>query len=156
VTPGGNRAWRVALGADHAGYAAKKELFRELAGLGYKVVDYGTHSVEPCDYPEYALRVSKAVAGGRCDRGILVCGSGLGMEIAANKVRGIRAAAPWSVRTAKLASQHNWSNVLCLPGRFASIPTLKKMAAAWLKTAPERGGRHERRVKKIIKIESKF
>src|SRR5690242_533338 len=91
---------RIALGADHAGYAVKKELVSQLSQEGYKVVDFGTHSEDACDYPEFAARVAQAVARGRCDRGILVCGSGIGMSIAANKVRGVRAAAVWSIKTA--------------------------------------------------------
>jgi ribose 5-phosphate isomerase B len=146
---------KIALGADHAGFGAKKELVSQLTADGYKVIDFGTHSEESCDYPEFAYRVAKAVASGRCDRGILACGSGLGMEIAANKVAGVRAATPWSISTAKLASQHNWVNVLCVPSRFLSTVNIKKMTRAWLNTPYEKGGRHERRVKKILKIESK-
>ena len=146
---------RVALGADHAGYAVKKELMNQLTTEGYKVIDMGTHTEEPSDYPKFAYRVAKAVVSGRCDRGVLACGSGLGMEIAANKVKGVRAAAPWSISAAKLASQHNWCNVLCVPSRFLSVNTIKKMVKTWLNTPFEKGGRHERRVKKILKIEAK-
>jgi ribose 5-phosphate isomerase B len=146
---------KIALGADHAGYAVKKELFQTLTDEGYKVIDYGTHSEDASDYPDYANRVAKAVAGGRCDRGILACGSGLGMCITANKVKGVRAATPWSITSAKLSAQHNWTNVLCVPARFVSSLNIKKMMRAWLNTPYERGGRHERRVKKIEKIESR-
>lgn len=145
---------RIALGADHAGYATKVELFRELTDLGYKVIDFGTHSEESCDYPDFALRVAKAVASGRCDRGILACGSGIGMAITANKIKGVRAATPWSVKTAKLASQHNSCNVLCVAGRLSSLPAIKRIVRAWL-TTPFEGGRHERRIEKILKIEAK-
>lgn len=147
---------KIALGADHAGFPVKKELVDQLTTDGYKVVDFGTHSEDPCDYPDFAVRVAKAVASGRCDRGVLVCGSGLGMAIAANKVKGIRAAAVWSITTAKLAAQHNWCNVLCIPGRFVPLVTAKKILRAWLNTPFDKGGRHERRVKKILKIESKL
>jgi ribose 5-phosphate isomerase B len=146
---------KIALGADHAGYQVKKELMSHLTEEGYKVIDLGTHSEDPCDYPEIAERVAKAVASGRCDRGILACGSGIGMDIAANKVQSVRAAVVWNTKTAKLASQHNWANVLSVPSRFASTPNIKKMVQAWLATPYEKGGRHERRVKKIEKIEAK-
>jgi ribose 5-phosphate isomerase B len=148
--------FKIALGADHAGFSVKSELMSFLAAEGFKVVDLGCHSDESADYPDFALRVAKAVASGRCDRGILLCGSGIGMAVAANKVAGVRAGVCWSVKVSKLASQHNWCNVACFPARFASLPHIKKMALMWLKTPFEKGGRHERRVKKIIKIESKF
>ena len=146
---------RIALGADHAGFNVKTELFQQLTQEGYKVIDMGSHTEMPSDYPEYAYRVSKAVASGRCDRGILACGSGAGMCIAANKVKGIRAATPWSVATAKLAAEHNWANVLCVPTRFMSAAKIKRIIQAWLNTPFDKGGRHERRVKKILKIEAK-
>jgi RpiB/LacA/LacB family sugar-phosphate isomerase len=146
---------KIALGADHAGYEFKAEMMNYITGLGHKVVDCGAPSPDSSDYPDYALRVGKVVASGRCDRGILVCGTGIGMAIAANKVQGIRAAACWSVKTAILSVQHNWANVLCIPARCMKNSTAKKMVEKWLKTTPEKGGRHERRVKKILKIESK-
>ena len=146
---------RIALGADHAGYNTKKELLSFLASEGHKVVDFGTYSEESCDYPEFAARVGRAVASGRCDRGILACGTGLGMEIAANKIKGVRAAAPWSIATAKLTSQHNWCNVLCVPSRFLSVDNVKRIVRAWLATPYDKGSRHERRVQKILKIEAK-
>ena len=150
-----NTKIKIALGSDHAGYSVKKELFNKLVEDGFKVIDLGNHSEESADYPDFAARVAKAVASGRCDRGILACGSGLGMAIAANKVKGIRAATPWSIKTAKLASQHNWVNVLCVPARFLSIQSINKIVHAWLATPYEKGGRHERRIEKISKIESK-
>lgn len=146
---------RIALGADHAGYWVKSEIVRHLSEEGYPVIDYGAHTEEPSDYPDFASRVARAVASGRCDRGILACGSGIGMAIAANKVSGIRAAAVWSPRVARLASQHNWANVLCLPSRFVKISTIKNIVKNWLDTPYDKGGRHDRRVKKIIKLESK-
>lgn len=146
---------KIALGADHAGFLVKEELFKYLSAKGYGVVDLGTHSEESTDYPDYALLVAKAVASGRCDRGILACGSGLGMCIAANKVKGIRAVTPWSVPVAKLAAEHNWANVVCVPSRFVSISSIKKIVGAWLATPFDKSGRHERRVKKIRKMETK-
>ena len=146
---------KIALGADHAGFSTKKEIFAQLAMDGYKVIDLGTYSEDASDYPDFASRVGKAVASGRCDRGILFCGSGLGMCIAANKIKGVRAATPWSIKTAKLAAQHNWANVLCVPSRFLAMPSVKKIVRAWLLTPFEKGGRHERRVEKIGKLEAK-
>ena len=150
-----NTKIKIALGSDHAGFLVKKELFNQLVLDGFKVIDLGTHSEDSSDYPDYAARVAKAVASGRCDRGILACGTGLGMCIAANKVKGIRAATPWSIKTAKLAAQHNWCNILCVPSRFLSVPSIKKIVHAWLSTPYDKGVRHERRIKKILKIESK-
>lgn len=146
---------KIALGADHAGFEAKTKMAKYLSTLGYTIVDVGAFTEEPSDYPDYSFQVAKAVASGRCDRGLLFCGSGIGMCIAANKVKGIRAATPWSVETAKLSAQHNWANVLCVPARFLTLAMLKKVIKAWLDTPFETGGRHERRVKKIQKIESK-
>ena len=146
---------KIAVGSDHAGYFFKSQLVRDLKKAGHSVVDCGAPSDESSDYPDYALRVGKAVASGECERGILACGSGIGMCIAANKVNGIRAALVWSVEVAKLSVQHNWSNVLCLPARFVAPAHLKKIVKAWLETPIEAGGRHERRVKKILKIEAK-
>jgi ribose 5-phosphate isomerase B len=151
---GSGAGLRIALGADHAGFATKAELFRELTDQGYKVIDFGTHSEESCDYPDFAVRVGKAVASGRCDRGILACGSGIGMAITANKVKGVRAATPWSVKVARLSAQHNSCNVLCVAGRFSTLPSIKRIVRAWLAT-PFEGGRHQRRIEKIRKIEAK-
>src|SRR4051812_9860896 len=118
---------KIALGFDHAGFALKKELMDQLIADGHKLLDLGTFSDSPCDYPDYAVKVAKAVVDGRCDRGILACGSGIGMAIAANKVKGICAAAPWSIKTAKLAAQHNWCNVLCVSGRHLSSASVLKI-----------------------------
>lgn len=146
---------KIALGSDHAGFTFKGELAENLNDAGYFVMDCGAHSQEASDYPDFALRVAKAVASGRVDRGILLCGSGTGMAMAANKVAGVRAAVCWSVEIAKLSVEHNWANVLCLPARFISKATSKKIVDVWLKTTPDKDVRHVRRVKKIRKIESK-
>lgn len=146
---------KIALGADHAGVKVKQALVEVLTKHGCDVVDFGTHTEESVDYPDYAVLVGKAVSSGRADRGVLACGTGLGMAMAANKVKGIRAGSVWSVPVAKLAAEHNWCNVLCVPARFLSLKVIKKIVEAWLKTPFNRDGRHERRVKKILKIESK-
>lgn len=143
---------KIAVGSDHGGFSQKKEIVSLIDHLGYQVVDMGCHSEESCDYPDYAKKVAQAVSDKKVDRGILVCGTGIGMSIAANKVRGVRAAVAWSPKTATLASEHNDANVLCISGRFLSRSTVSKMIKAWLKT-PFGGGRHQRRIKKIKRME---
>lgn len=152
---------RVAIGSDHAGYRLKMALGRELARLGHDVVDLGCESDRVrVDYPDYAARVARAVASDRCARGVLVCGTGIGMAIAANKVRGIRAAVCWDARSARLAGEHNAANVLCVGGRIASAghgvtaARAAVMLRAWLNAVPE-GGRHARRVRKISRLEAR-
>ena len=143
---------RIAIGADHGGFERKKEIVALLQKLGHKVVDMGCYSEDSVDYPDYAKKVAKAVSLSRADRGILVCGTGIGMSIAANKVAGVRAAAPWNVKTATLAAEHNQANVLCLSGRFLKPAVVAKMVQAWLATGFG-GGRHQRRVNKISQLE---
>ena len=143
---------KIAIGSDHGGFERKRELVSLLTKMGLKVVDMGCHSEDSCDYPDFAKRVAQAVSAGQADKGVLVCGTGIGMSIAANKVPGIRAAVCWSPKTAALASEHNQANVLCLSGRFLSAPAARSIVRTWLKT-PFGGGRHLRRVKKIGKLE---
>lgn len=150
-----SRALRIAIGSDHAGFRLKGGLGAFLRKAGYRVIDVGTRSEESCDYPDMAERVARAVASGRADRGVLACGTGIGMSIAANKVRGVRAAVVWSVATAKLAAEHNWANVLCLPARFATPAQACARITAWLATPWAEGGRHSRRIRKIEKIDAK-
>jgi ribose 5-phosphate isomerase B len=145
---------RIALGSDHAGFERKEVLKKFLGKAGYPVLDLGCHSEERCDYPDYARRVSEAVVKGRADKGVLTCGTGIGMAIAANKVRGIRAAVAWSPLTGRMASQHNWANVLCLPGRILTDLQAQRILKAWLETEPE-GGRHKRRIDKISKLDAR-
>lgn len=143
---------KIIVGADHRGFERKTELAASLARKGYQVADAGTGAAEPpCDYPEIALGVARAVASGRADRGILVCKSGIGMSIAANKVRGVRAALVHDLESAVLSRRHNDANVLVLAadrlsGSFAAV------VDAWLKE-PFDGGRHARRVDQILDIE---
>lgn len=146
---------KIAIAADHAGFDVKNALVETLTKLGHEVVDFGTHSEDSVDYPDYAQRVALAVSKRRVDRGILACGTGLGMAMAANKIRGIRAGSVWSPAVAKLASEHNWMNVLCIPSRMVPLNQIKKIVQVWLRTPFDKGGRHERRVKKILKLESK-
>lgn len=144
---------KIAVGSDHGGFERKKEIIQTLQKLGHKVVDMGCSSEESTDYPDYARKVAQAVSLGRAERGVLVCGTGIGMSITANKFPKIRAALAWSVKTASLASEHNGANVLCLSGRFLKASLVPRMVQAWL-TTPFAGGRHQRRVGKISKLEA--
>ena len=142
----------VALGADHAGFALKEALKGWLAGRGHGVLDLGTASTDSVDYPDFAVEVARAVASGTVQRGVLVCGTGIGMAITANKVPGVRAALCDSVYTARLSREHNDANVLCLGGRLTGPEMAQDILAVWLDAAFA-GGRHERRVGKIALAE---
>ena len=143
---------RIALAADHAGYEDKEKLKKTLDELGVEYTDMGTNSTEAVDYPDYAKKAAEAVASGKYDEAVLVCGSGTGMAIAANKVPGIRAAVAWNEEIARLARQHNDANVLSLAARYVPVDQLAKIVQAFLEANFE-GGRHERRVEKITEIE---
>ncbi len=143
---------KIAVAADHAGWKDKEWLVGHLRSLGHEVVDFGTDSAEPCDYPDYAARVARAVAAGDCEKGILVCGTGIGMAIAANKIKGIRAASCESVAAARYSGTHNAANVLCLGSRLTPRETMREMVEAWL-GAVFQGGRHERRIQKITALD---
>ncbi|HKJ31309.1 MAG TPA: ribose 5-phosphate isomerase B [Balneolales bacterium] len=138
----------IAIGSDHAGFKAKEYVKKVLEVNGYMPVDYGTHSEDSVDYPDFAVQVAEAVSTGQYEKGIAICGSGEGVCMTANKVDHIRAALAWNKDVAELSRKHNNANVLCLPGRFLSEEELKTIVLAWLKTEFE-GGRHERRVNKI-------
>lgn len=143
-----NRSLPLAIGSDHAGYAYKERIKEVLTGLGWQFEDKGTHSIESTDYPDYAHPVAEMVAGGQAAAGILICGSGNGVCMTANKHQGIRAALCWNDELAALARQHNNANVLCMPERFVDYETAKAMVTTFLNTDFE-GGRHERRAEKI-------
>ncbi|MEP6849968.1 MAG: ribose 5-phosphate isomerase B [Acidobacteriota bacterium] len=145
-------AKRIALAADHAGYEDKEKLKKTLDELGVEYTDMGTDSTESVDYPDFAKKAAEAVAKGEYDQGVLVCGSGTGMAIAANKVPGIRAAVAWNEEIARLARQHNDANVLSLAARYIPMEELAKITKTFLETDFD-GGRHERRVEKIAEIE---
>jgi ribose 5-phosphate isomerase B len=143
---------RIAVGADHAGFAAKEEVKRWLQDWGHEVDDVGTHGSEPVDYPAYAARVASRVASGSDALGVLVCGSGIGVCIAANKVPGIRAAYATDTYSAKVSRAHNDANVLCLGARVTGPELMKDLVAAFLAASFE-GGRHQRRIEQIEMIE---
>jgi len=138
----------IPVGADHAGYALKERLVSELRRLGYEPLDLGTHSTESADYPDYAHKVAARVEHHDAERGVLLCGTGLGMAYAANRHPGVRAAVAWSPEVARLAREHNDANVLVLPARFVSEDEGVQILRTWLDSEFE-GGRHARRVAKI-------
>ena len=143
---------KIAIGADHAGFEEKEAIKPTLDALGIEFVDVGTTSVDSVDYPDYARKVAEAVAKGEVDQGLLMCGSGTGMAISANKVKGVRAAVAWNEDIARLARQHNNANVLALPARFTTKDEMAKIVKAFFSTDFE-GGRHAPRVDKISQIE---
>ena len=144
---------KIALASDHAGFSEKEKLKPLLTDLGLEFDDLGTVSDESVDYPDYARKVAEQVARGQADQGLLVCGSGAGMAITANKVPGVRAAVAWSEETARLARQHNDANVLAIGARTTPPGQIPAIVRAWFSTDFE-GGRHAGRVEKIRKIES--
>ena len=144
---------RIALGSDHAGFRLKEKLEQYVKDLGHEVDDLGTHDQEPTDYPPICAAVARAVRDGRADRGIVVGGSGQGEQIAANKVRGIRAALCNDLFTARLSRAHNDANVLSIGARIVAPALAREIVAVWL-DGPFEGGRHLRRVKQIAEIEA--
>jgi ribose 5-phosphate isomerase B len=145
-------AKKIALGADHAGFEEKEKVKRTLDELGIEYEDMGTMTPESVDYPDYAQKVAESVSSGKYERGLLVCGSGTGMAIAANKVKGVRAAVAWSPEIAALARQHNDANILSLPARFLNEEQSADIVKAFFESDFE-GGRHGRRVDKIKGLE---
>jgi ribose 5-phosphate isomerase B len=143
---------RIAIGSDHRGYDVKRRIVSLLQRLGHDVLDVGPVSGENVDYPDFAFQVAQAVSEGRVDRGILTCGTGIGMCIAANKVTGVRAAPCHDSITAEMSRRHNDANVLCLSADLLGGELLDRMVKIWLETEFE-GGRHARRVEKIDRFE---
>ncbi len=143
---------KIGIGNDHSALEMKAEIIDYLKERGCEVVDYGTNSTESCDYPIYGEKVARAVAAGEVDQGILICGTGLGISLAANKVKGIRAAVCSEPYTAKMARLHNDCNILAFGARVIGPELAKMIVETWLDTEFE-GGRHQRRVDLITKIE---
>jgi ribose 5-phosphate isomerase B len=143
---------RVAIGADHAGFSLKEHLKQTLQRLGHSVDDHGTHSEAAVDYPPICFAVARAVTEGRADRGIVLGGSGQGEQIAANKVRGVRAALCNDIYTARLSREHNDANVLSMGGRIVAFALADEILSLWLDT-PFLGGRHQRRLQQIHQAE---
>lgn len=146
---------RIAVGADHAGFRLKQLLADRLRALGHEVDDHGTMSEERVDYPDYAVSVARAVAGGDATLGVLVCGSGVGVSIAANKIAGIRAATVHDYTSARLAREHNDANIVCLGARFLGEQVAIDALDAFLGAAFE-GGRHIDRVAKITALDAQL
>jgi ribose 5-phosphate isomerase B len=138
----------IAIGSDHAGFDYKEDVISFLEGKGFPFTDFGTHSKDSVDYPDFAHPVASAVEKGEAGFGILICGSANGVAITANKHQGIRAAICWGEELAKLSRQHNNANIICIPARFVREGVVEKMVAIFMSTAFE-GGRHAERVSKI-------
>jgi ribose 5-phosphate isomerase B len=143
---------KIIIGSDHGGFALKEKLKVFLEKKGLKVKDVGPYSAERCDYPEYAYAVAKEVSSGKFKRGILICKTGIGNSIVANKLPRVRAALCYNVKAAKLSRQHNDSNILVLGSVFVNEKLARKITSVWL-TEPFAGGRHKRRINQIRKIE---
>ena len=143
---------RIAIGADHAGFKLKEFVKSFLKEKGFEVIDVGTYSEERCHYPIYAQKVAQMVSKGEIEKGILICGSGIGMSIVANKFKGVRAALCHNIYSAKYSRLHNNSNILCLGGRVTGEDLTKEIVETWLET-PFEGGRHEERLSLIEEIE---
>ena len=142
----------IAIGSDHGGYELKQRIVEFLIAQGHQVQDFGTHSTESVDYPDFAVPLARAVAAGEFDRGILICGTGIGMSIAANKVHGIRAAVCTNCYMARMSRQDNDANILCLGGRVLGLGLALEIVQVFLETE-FMGGRHARRIGKIMRLE---
>lgn len=140
---------KIAIGADHGGYEYKKQIIRELENKGYTVKDFGTDSAESCDYPIYAKLVANAIANNEYDKGILICGTGIGMSIVANKTKGIRAALCSDLFSARATREHNDSNILCLGARVIDIKSAIEITNIWLETPFSNEERHIKRINMI-------
>lgn len=144
---------KVAVGCDHGGFVLKDAVISTLEGLGAQVVDMGTYSTESVDYPVYGKKVADAVANGECDLGVVMCGTGIGISIAANKVKGIRAAVVTDEFMAEMTRRHNNANIIALGGRVITPEKAKSLVKAWY-TAEFEGGRHQKRIDMITQIEN--
>lgn len=145
---------RIAIGCDHGGFKLKLALVRFLRNAGHSVKDFGSHSEESCDYPVFAAQVGRAVGSGRFKRGILVCKTGIGMAIAANKIKGVRAAVIHDLTSAVSSREHNDSNIIVFGSKFIRPDKAKKFLGIWLKTRAL-GGRHRRRVQLMNRLEAR-
>lgn len=146
---------KIAIGCDHGGIVLKDAVTSTLEALGAEVVDLGTNSTDSVDYPTYGLKVAETVASGQCDAGVIMCGTGIGISISANKVPGIRCAVVTNTYMAKLTKNHNNANVISLGGRVITPDEAKDIVTAWY-TAEYEGGRHQRRLDMITDIEKKY
>lgn len=143
---------KIAIGSDHAGFEVKEKIKKQLDEMNITYEDLGTNSTESVDYPDFGAAVGREVAGGKADEGIVICGSGIGIAIAANKIKGVRAAQAWNEETARLARLHNDANVLSIGARVIPEAEIPKIVKSWFNAKFE-GGRHEKRVEKISELE---
>jgi ribose 5-phosphate isomerase B len=146
---------RVAIGADHAGFSLKQELVARVRSLGYKVLDLGTNSAAPVDYPDYAEAVGKAITDGRAERGVLICGSGVGASVAANKIAGIRAAVCHDTYSAHQGVEHDDMNVLVLGARVIGPELARELVRVYLEARFSGEARHRRRLEKVARLEQR-
>ncbi len=146
---------KIAIGSDHAGFKLKEYLKIFLGKKGYQVKDFGTFSLESCDYPEFAFKVARTIADGKYDKGILICFSGIGQSIVANRFPGVRAALCYNVECARLSREHNDANIIIFGAGFINKESARKALSIWLATEFQ-GGRHLRRINKIKKIEKRL
>ncbi len=147
---------KIAFGCDHAGFEHREKVLDFLHGLGHTVADMGSCWNASCDYTEFAAAVAEGVSKRLYDKGVLICGTGIGMSITANKFPGVRAAVCWNNDIAKLISQHNDANIICLPGRFATTDGLIGFIDTWLRTPASTEERHRKRVSNISEIENRI
>ncbi len=143
---------KIAVACDHGGYRLKNVIIDELQRQGYEVVDFGTNSEESCDYPDYATKAARAVASGKCEKGVVVCGTGIGVSIVCNKINGIRCALVHDVFSAKATRAHNDTNMLAMGQRVIGEGLALEILNAWLHTEYE-GGRHDARIMKVMDLE---
>ncbi|QYR22045.1 ribose 5-phosphate isomerase B [Paenibacillus sp. sptzw28] len=147
---------KIAIGADHGGYRLKEELVAVIRSLGHEIEDFGCSCEQSVDYPDYAIPVCERVAGGQADRGILICGTGIGMSIAANKVPGIRCALVHDMFSAKATREHNDTNVLAMGERVVGPGVAQEIVRIWLETPFSHAERHVGRVGKVMQLEAKY
>lgn len=145
---------KVCIGSDHAGFSVKEQLKPIITALGHEVVDAGPEDDEACDYPDYARKVAEAVSAGKADRGVLICGTGIGMSMAANRVPGVLAACVHDRVTAEMSRRHNNANVFCAGARIVPAREIEENLKVWLAASFE-GGRHSRRVEKVVALDPK-
>lgn len=146
---------KIVIGSDHAGFNYKSRLIELAKSMGHTVLDIGTDSCQSVDYPDFGEKGARAVACGEADIGILICGSGIGMDMVANKINGIRSAVCWNEETARLARDHNYANILCLGARFLSLEKCIEITKIFINTPVSDEERHIRRVNKIMKVEER-
>ena len=144
---------KISIACDHGALALKNELVTYLTGKGYQVTDFGTHTLDSCDYPDFAIPAAQAVASGQCQRGIVLCTTGIGMSIAANKVKGIRCALLSDVVSARLTREHNDTNMMALGAGIVPQETALQIVDTWLGTEFSHNERHQRRIQKVMALE---